>query len=82
MDESLSIMLVNTLLVAFVFGPLVCFFLVPLYAYGRITFIQKYKDNPKTRSDGFLFCMIAEHATGALVGLIAIKSTLGPLIPV
>lgn len=81
MDEGAPLMGINTLLVSFVFGPLVCFFLVPVYAYGRIKFAHDYKKDSSSRTGAFLYCMIGEHGMAALLLLIAIKSTLGPLIP-
>lgn len=75
MDESAAQMLMNTFLVAFIFGPLVCFFFVPLYAYGRIRFAHDYKIDADIRSPGFLLCMIGEHGVAAMLLLIAIKSS-------
>jgi len=81
LEESLALMVANTLLVSVILGPLVCFLLLPLYAYGRIQFAHDYKEDPSSRGGAFLFCMIAEHGMGALVALIAIKATAGEKIP-
>lgn len=74
MDESLPQFLANTLLVAPILGTIVCFLLLPMYAYGRVSFAHAYKADKSTRSHGFLFSMIAEHGMAALVGVIAIKA--------
>ena len=83
MDESLSTFLICILLVAPVFGPLVCFFFIPMYSYGRILCAEEYKRDVNARSGGFMYAMIAEHGLAALVGVIAIQSSsLGPMIPI
>jgi len=82
MDESLAQFLANTLLVAPILGTIVCYFLLPMYAYGRISFAHAYKVDKKSRQHGFMCSMIAEHGMGALVGVIAIKATFGDAIPV
>ncbi|KAL3928480.1 MAG: hypothetical protein SGBAC_012634 [Bacillariaceae sp.] len=82
MDESLAQFLANTLLVAPILGTICCYFLLPLYAYGRISFAHAYKVDTKSRAKGFLMSMIAEHVTAALVGIIAIKAMFGASIPV
>ena len=71
MEESLALMVGNTLLVAAVLGPLVCCFMVPVYAYESFTYAHEYKCDPHTRIQPFTgeFCMIA------LVALVAIKAT-------
>lgn len=76
MDESLPIFLVNALLVAPIFGKIVCFFFIPMYGYGRISFGRDYKDSLNGRLKGFLFSMIAEHGMASFVALIAIKVTM------
>ena len=59
------------------FGQVACFFLVPLYAYGRIKMGFDYKESKKVRLGGFMFAMIAEHGMFAFVGLIVFKIFFG-----
>ncbi len=73
MDEGLPLFAAGTLLVAPVFGQVVCFFLVPLYAYGRVKMAFDYKESKEVRLGGFMLAMIAEHGMFGFVGLIAIK---------
>jgi hypothetical protein len=51
MDESLAQFLANSLLVAPVLGTIACYFLLPMYAYGRISFAHAYKVD-KTKRHG------------------------------
>merc|ERR1719408_467277 len=52
-DESLPLVLVATLLTAFVFGAMVCIILLGL-SFGAITFGCKYKEASSARGAGFL----------------------------
>jgi hypothetical protein len=77
MDEGMPLFLVNTLLVAPIFGEVVCFFLLPMYTFGRITFARDYKDSLNGRFSAFWYSMVAEHGLASFVPLIAIKVSFG-----
>jgi len=79
-DESMPMVLVNCILAASVFGPVVpCICL--LIAYGRVTFTVKYKQSASARLAGFLPAMIGEKLLEGLVLLCAIKSVFYGSIP-
>eukprot|EP00440_Ansanella_granifera_P016034 gb/GFBE01017418.1/.p1 GENE.gb/GFBE01017418.1/~~gb/GFBE01017418.1/.p1 ORF type:complete len:235 (+),score=48.80 gb/GFBE01017418.1/:1-705(+) len=73
MDESLPLLLTNTVLAAGVFGPVVAL-LCLLVAYGRVSFALKYKHDVKGRVAGFMPAMIGEKWIEGLLLLCAIKS--------
>merc|ERR1712187_846629 len=79
-DETMPVVLMNAVLAASVFGPLVPF-LCLLIVYGRITFTKKYKESSASRGAGFLPAMIGEQLVQGLVLLIAIKSIFYERIP-
>ncbi|CAK9075925.1 unnamed protein product [Durusdinium trenchii] len=72
MDESLPLLLVNTVLASSVFGPWI---LLPmlLYCFGRLSFSIKYRSSLKERSAGFLPSLIGEKWVEGLVLFSAIK---------
>ena len=79
-DEALPLFLTGLLLQTSVFGlpgllPAVGF------AYGTIQFCELYKKSVKERSAGFLPRVMSEACSASLVGVIAIKGPLGPMLP-
>mmetsp|Transcript_56087 Transcript_56087/g.88902 ORF Transcript_56087/g.88902 Transcript_56087/m.88902 type:complete len:236 (-) Transcript_56087:99-806(-) len=79
-DESMPVVLMNAVLSAIVFGPLVPV-LCLLIVYGRITFAKKYKELATSRSAGFIPSMIGEQLMQGLVLFTAIKSIFYERIP-
>ena len=80
MDEAMPIFLSGLLLQASVFGWVG---LLPalLFSYGSITFCNLYKESSKRRGAGFMPRIIGESLSAGLVGVVAIKGVLGPLMP-
>jgi len=78
-DESLPLVLANTLLTGFVFGPIVCIVLL-IVMFGRITFAFKYKVSAASRSAGFLPSMIGEGIIGGLLIVCTVKGLFYPSI--
>lgn len=76
-DENLPLVLVQTLLTGFVFGPLVCIVLL-IVILGRITFGCKYKQSSASRGAGFLPSVIGEGIVTGLLILCAVKGIFQP----
>lgn len=72
-DEALPLVLANTLLTGFVFGPVVCIVLL-VVMYGRMTFGFKYKQASAARGAGFMPAMIGE---GIITGLLIVCTVKG-----
>jgi len=72
-DEALPLVLANTLLTGFVFGPVICIVLL-VVMYGRMTFGFKYKEASASRGAGFMPAMIGE---GIIAGLLIICTVKG-----
>eukprot|EP00434_Breviolum_minutum_P024524 symbB.v1.2.021663.t1/scaffold1886.1/size97136/2 len=66
MDESIPLMLINTVLSSSIFGPVILLPLL-LYCYGRISFGVKYKGSLKKRGAGFTPAIIGEKWMEGLV---------------
>ncbi len=62
------------MLVAPIYGQVVCGCLIPIYVYGRIQFASGYMTKVNVRRHGLIFSALAEHGMPAFVGLIAIQA--------
>ena len=80
MDEGLPMYITGLLLSALCFGP--CALLPALLTmYGRSTFANGYKESLGARGKGFFASVVAEHLTGSLVLIAALKGLIGPAFP-
>jgi hypothetical protein len=80
MDEGLPMYITGLLLSALCFGP--CALLPALLTmYGRSKFAHGYKEYSGARFAGFFASVVAEHLTGSLVLIAALKGLIGPAFP-